>query len=57
MVVLFILIAVGMAAIWGMILQKAGYNPWLGVLFPIPLVNILAFLWFAFAEWPSLNRD
>lgn len=34
------------------ILQRAGFSPWLGLLYFIPLVNII-FLWvFAFMRWP-----
>ena len=41
---------------WVQIFNKAGYTGWLTLLFLIPVVNIILFLWFAFSEWPALKR-
>jgi hypothetical protein len=37
---------------WVRIVQKAGYSGWLVLTAIIPIVNIVIFLIFAFAEWP-----
>ena len=34
------------------ILSKAGYPGWAFVLLWVPFVNLLAYLYFAFAKWP-----
>ena len=36
--------------------SKAGFNGALSLLMLIPLVNIVAVLYFAFAEWPIHRR-
>jgi hypothetical protein len=44
---------------WWQIFSKAGYSGALSLLFFIPVVNIILFLWFAFANWPvrqEVNR-
>lgn len=35
------------------ILKKAGYSPALSLLAIVPLVNIIALWFFAFAKWPK----
>jgi len=40
---------------WIFICSKAGYSKWLGLLMLVPLVNIIFFLYFAFARWPILK--
>jgi hypothetical protein len=34
------------------IFRRAGFSAWLGLLCVIPLVNIVAVCYLAFAEWP-----
>jgi len=38
------------------IFTKAGFSGWLSLLMLVPLVNLLALYFLAFAEWPG-NRD
>lgn len=40
---------------WVKILSKAGYSGWWVLLGLVPLVNIIAFFVFAFADWPVLR--
>lgn len=35
-----------------LVVRKAGYSGWQGLLFLVPIVNIAFFVWFALAEWP-----
>ncbi len=37
------------------ILQKAGYSGWWCLIVFVPLVNIIMFYVFAFADWPALR--
>ena len=37
------------------ILQKAGYSGWWRLIVFVPLVNIIMFYVFAFANWPALR--
>lgn len=37
---------------WIRIFRRAGFNPGLGFLMFIPIINVLLFLLFAFFEWP-----
>ena len=37
------------------ILNKAGYSGWWSLLVVVPLVNIVMFWVFAFADWPALR--
>jgi uncharacterized membrane protein YhaH (DUF805 family) len=37
------------------ILQKAGYSGWWCLIVLVPLVNIIMFYVFAFADWPALR--
>jgi len=39
------------------ICEKAGFAGVLSMLVFIPLVNLFFLYWFAFADWPSLQRD
>ncbi len=34
------------------IVRQAGNSGWIVLLGAIPIVNIIAFFWFAFSEWP-----
>lgn len=38
---------------WSRIFRKAGYTPWLCLLFIVPVVNLITLWWFAFARWPN----
>jgi hypothetical protein len=38
------------------IFKKAGYNPWFCLLMFLPLINILAIYFVAFAKWPVVKK-
>ncbi len=38
--------------VFGKIFSKAGYSRWEGLLLLVPLFNLLAIVWFAYADWP-----
>ena len=40
-----------------MIVNRAGYNPWLSLLILVPLVNFVMLLIFAFSEWPVQKEN
>jgi hypothetical protein len=40
-----------------MIVKRAGYNPWLGLLILVPLANFVMLLVFAFSEWPVQREN
>jgi len=52
-----ILLLIFIAYCWCRIAHKAGYQPWLGLLFLVPVVNLVFLGWFAFAAWPVHARD
>lgn len=58
-IVIFVLIVLGcIAAIWSQIFHKAGYSRSYGLLFLIPLVNLLTIVWFGFTKWPvEIERE
>jgi hypothetical protein len=35
------------------IFKKAGFSPWLSILIAIPMVNLFALYYLAFARWPG----
>ena len=39
------------------IFRKAGFSPWLSLLFGIPVFNIGLLFYLGFAEWPALKRS
>ena len=41
---------------WWKIFSKAGHSGALSLLFLVPIVNLIIFLWFAFSEWPIHRR-
>jgi hypothetical protein len=49
----FIIMAIIMIIPFWKIFQKAGFNPALSLLMLIPLVNIIAIFYLAFAAWPA----
>ena len=51
-IVIYALLALCWIFIWG----KAGYNKWFGLLMIVPVVNVIAFLVFAFEDWPIEGR-
>jgi hypothetical protein len=53
-----IMIPIYAVMIWAMvrIIQKAGYSGWNVLWYLVPIVNIVMFLIFAFAEWPVTRR-
>ena len=40
-----------------MIFKKAGFNPALGLLAVVPVVNLVMLYYVAFAPWPILNQS
>jgi hypothetical protein len=40
---------------WARIVSKAGYSPWLALVFLVPFVNLIALWIFAYSSWPALN--
>jgi hypothetical protein len=59
---LFVVLIVAIAAAFGVLVvgriySKAGYSRWLGLTYIVPLVNIIVLIWFAFADWPALQRN
>jgi hypothetical protein len=50
-----VLVAAVFVISWIFICSKAGYSKWLGLLMLVPLVNVVFFLYFAFARWPILR--
>lgn len=55
---LLLLMFVGLlfiAPFW-QLFKKAGYIPLVSLVMIVPYLNILAFLWFAFSDWPVLKR-
>jgi hypothetical protein len=58
LVVLVVLIGAAFAVlVVGRIFSKAGYSRWLGLTYIVPVVNIIVLIWFAFADWPTLQRN
>lgn len=52
-----VLVAAVFVISWIFICSKAGYSKWLGLLMLVPLVNVIFFLYFAFARWPILKSQ
>ena len=54
----FALVFGGMAVIlpFWMIFSKAGFSGWMSLTQIIPIVNVVALFYLAFAEWP-IHRD
>ena len=38
---------------WARIWRKAGFSPWLCLLMLLPVVNLISFIYLAFAAWPN----
>ena len=57
-ITLVIMVPIWAAMIWAMvrIIQKAGYSGWNFLWYFVPVVNIVMFFYFAFAEWPVIQR-
>jgi hypothetical protein len=52
-ILLFVVLVVPSAVIpMRKILTRAGFSGWLVIPFLIPLVNVAAMWWFAYAPWP-----
>jgi hypothetical protein len=43
-------------AVFGNISSKAGYPRWHGLVMAIPLVNLVALLFFAYSTWPIESK-
>ena len=54
--VLLIIVYVIVLVAWWKIFSKAGHSGALALLFLVPIVNLVIFLWFAFSEWPIHRR-
>ncbi|MGD0902261.1 MAG: hypothetical protein ABR924_04885 [Terracidiphilus sp.] len=55
---LLFLMSVGLlfiAPFW-QIFKKAGYIPLVSLVMIVPYLNVLAFFWLAFSDWPVLKR-
>jgi len=39
-----------------MIFKKAGFHPALSLLMIFPFINVILFLYLAFAKWPALEK-
>jgi uncharacterized membrane protein YhaH (DUF805 family) len=39
------------------IVQRAGFSGWWVLIILVPVVNLVAFWYFAFGEWPALRPD
>jgi len=50
-----LLVCVFMIFCYWKIFSKAGYSGALSLLMLVPLVNLIVFVWFAFAQWPVLK--
>ena len=40
----------------GRILSRAGWSPWLALLWFVPFLNVILLWVFAFGEWPAVKR-
>jgi hypothetical protein len=56
LIFLYIIFGIVWLVAWAQIFSKAGYSGWLSLLFLVPIVNIILFLWFAFSTWPVGTR-
>ena len=59
LLVLFVVgtLAVGVTVLpFWMIFKKAGFSPWLALTQLLPIVNLVALFYLAFAEWPILRE-
>jgi uncharacterized membrane protein YhaH (DUF805 family) len=52
---IMLLVFVFMIFCYWKIFAKAGYSGALSLLMLVPLVNLIVFIWFAFAQWPVLK--
>ena len=51
--VVLVLIAVAFVAVFGRILNRAGYSRWWLLTLVVPLVNLIMLWVFAFGDWPA----
>jgi hypothetical protein len=56
LIVVVIIAIIILLPLWR-ICAKAGFSPWLGVLFFIPLVNLVLLYYLAFTKWPVQARN
>ena len=52
-----LIVVVLLAWVWSEIFHKAGYSRALGLLMVIPPLGFIAFIIFAFSDWPTLRND
>jgi hypothetical protein len=53
--IILIYVAVLVIPFW-QIFKKAGHSPWLALLMLVPVLNLAALYFLAFAPWPALTR-
>ena len=51
--VVVILLALAFIAVFGRILNRAGYSRWWLLTLVVPIVNLIMLWVFAFADWPA----
>ena len=56
-IAIYAVIVVVMAWSWAQILRKSGNDAWRALWMIIPGINIIAFLFFAFEEWPIVRTN
>ena len=54
--VVLVLIGVAFVAVFGRILNRAGYSRWWLLTLVVPLVNLVMLWVFAFGDWPAARR-
>lgn len=53
--IVMLIVCVFMIVCYWKIFSKAGYSGALSLLMLVPIVNLILFVWFAFAQWPVLK--
>ena len=53
--IVMLIVCVFMIVCYWKIFSKAGYSGALSLLMLVPIVNLILFIWFAFAQWPVLK--
>jgi hypothetical protein len=51
--VVVVLVAAAFVAVFGRVLNRAGYSRWWLLTLVVPLVNLIMLWVFAFADWPA----
>jgi len=53
LIILYVVLIVITVYCWCRIWGKAGFPAWYGLSVIIPILNLIAFLYLTFAEWPN----